>query len=533
MRWLPLAALALLGCGSDDRRDMPEARDASRSTPVASGPDPIVLRVARGGGRVRAYLYPRLDSLIWSSGDALPPVARVLGFDESAGSVAVVDGRGVPQRVSLRAGSVAPAVRRTPLATLASYDGYGIYGVGSAGITRLTPSDARPWSLRLPATPRDIVPQADGSVLIVADRGSQTVVWRTRPPETAPSDSAVLPRVGRAIARPGDDRVYFLTDTAVVGVQARTLERLEPIRVKHRVRDAVATPSGDRLYLAIDSLNELQVVNRYEGEVTAEVELPGPAIELRMDPLGRYLLARAAAGDSGWVVAIGTDRVLGTLHTDWRTDLPLVLPDGVIATARGSDVVLVDGETLRDGRTVRGGANDFWHLLLWNGLRPRTEGADPPPAIVARPDSEPPPVAADSVTESTAAAVTTMPDSTPTAVPASDSAGTGEPARPTQPPSGAPNTAGTPTGTQSPAVRPPAPQRRVFTVQLAAVRTESAARDVVASVRASGPPPRIVATQTSGVTLYRVVLGPFASEREAERVGKTLGRDYWVYEGEP
>jgi cell division protein FtsN len=42
-----------------------------------------------------------------------------------------------------------------------------------------------------------------------------------------------------------------------------------------------------------------------------------------------------------------------------------------------------------------------------------------------------------------------------------------------------------------------------------------------------------VATQTSGTILYRVVLGPYGSEAEAERAGKQSGRDYWVYEGEP
>jgi hypothetical protein len=70
-------------------------------------------------------------------------------------------------------------------------------------------------------------------------------------------------------------------------------------------------------------------------------------------------------------------------------------------------------------------------------------------------------------------------------------------------------------------------------VQLAAVRSDAAAREVVARMPPGSPTPRIVATQTSGTTLYRVVLGPYASEAEAERVGKRLGRDYWVYEGEP
>jgi cell division septation protein DedD len=75
--------------------------------------------------------------------------------------------------------------------------------------------------------------------------------------------------------------------------------------------------------------------------------------------------------------------------------------------------------------------------------------------------------------------------------------------------------------------------RRGFTVQFAAARSEASAREVAAAVRSNGAPPRIVATQTSGTILYRVVLGPFSTEADAERAGKASGRDYWVYEGEP
>jgi cell division septation protein DedD len=70
-------------------------------------------------------------------------------------------------------------------------------------------------------------------------------------------------------------------------------------------------------------------------------------------------------------------------------------------------------------------------------------------------------------------------------------------------------------------------------VQFAAVRSEAAANEVARAVRTPGPRPRVVATQTSGTILYRVVLGPYGSEAEAERAGKQSGRDYWVYEGEP
>ena len=43
---------------------------------------------------------------------------------------------------------------------------------------------------------------------------------------------------------------------------------------------------------------ELRVLDRYTGGSGDAVELAGEAIALRMDPLGRYLLARPAHGDT-------------------------------------------------------------------------------------------------------------------------------------------------------------------------------------------------------------------------------------------
>jgi hypothetical protein len=33
--------------------------------------------------------------------------------------------------------------------------------------------------------------------------------------------------------------------------------------------------------------------------------------------------------------------------------------------------------------------------------------------------------------------------------------------------------------------------------------------------------------------VYRVVLGPYASRAEAERIGKSSGQSYWIFEGAP
>src|SRR5213075_860379 len=87
---------------------------------------------------------------------------------------------------------------------------------------------------------------------------------------------------------------------------------------------------------------------------------------------------RSADHDSIWVVAIGTERVIGGVRGGWRPDLPFVTYDGSIALPLGDDVVLVDGETLKAKNRVRGGAVDFWYPFLWDGFRPRAALLDEP-----------------------------------------------------------------------------------------------------------------------------------------------------------
>ena len=52
MRTLLALALVLVACGRSDRPADPAAHDAAPSLTRATGPDPVVLRIARGGGRL-------------------------------------------------------------------------------------------------------------------------------------------------------------------------------------------------------------------------------------------------------------------------------------------------------------------------------------------------------------------------------------------------------------------------------------------------------------------------------------------------
>ncbi len=507
-------ALVLAACHGSDKRPAVESTGSTAGA-SANGPDQLVLRFPRSGGVARAFAYPRLDSVVWSAAGKAPALARLLGFDEGAGSVLAEDAKGGIVRIDLRRGDVTrdPASK---LSDFVSADGAAAYGVGADGsVTRLTP--AGNWTFKPPSPAHDVVPQPGGTLLVLANRGEGTMVWLIRPPEDRIVDSVLLPRVTKSIRTPAGDRVYFPVDSGLVGVRGRDLQIVPSLKLPSKPRAVVTSPSGDRIYVAADSGNEVLVVDRYSGNITTRVALPSAAVALRMDPTGRFVLAKASAGDTAYVISVSTDRMVSEAPTQWREDLPAIAPNGWLALLRGKDVVLADAESLAPRKAVAGGAADDWMFVTWNGFRPRAASLDQPVTFesndpVQRDTSENPFVGAAPSARDTLAG-----DSAKKATPVAD----------------APAGAATPAAPVHGASVDSAPKQGGFTVQFAALRAQDAAADVLKDLHVSGAAPRLVATTRDGVTIYRVVIGPFATREEAERVAHTSGKSYWVYEGAP
>jgi hypothetical protein len=501
--------LALVACGgSDERAPAPQPHAAPPSRPAApAGPEAIVLRVPRTGGVARVFDMRHLDSAVWTSDAKVPAIAHFLAFDEDAGTVVVVDARGAPRRIELRTGNVTPP-STLKLTALRSADGAAVYGVSATGVvTRLTPTDAAPWTLHMPEAARDVAPQPDGSLLVVAEGATATKVWRLHPPATALLDSAVLPRAEHLVHATVGDRAYFASDSDLQTVRTRDLQVARLRHFPKRVRVVAPTPSGDRVFVALDSAAALQVVDRYSDNDDASVPLPGAAADLRMDPLGRVLLVRPAHGtDTAWVVAVGTGRVIGPVRTAWTTDLPFVTGDGSLVVSGGPDVQLLDIQSLHLQRAVPGGARDYWIPLRWDGFRPRAPGLDQP---VTFPGATPADTGdsilaaihrsqADSASHATAA--------TPRAGPVVDSAQGRIAAAP-------------PTG---------------FTVQFAALLDRDSAQARAARITVDGHSAHVVAAPRGAATVYLVVLGPFSSRADAEAAGHASKQaNPWIYAGAP
>lgn len=431
------------------------------------------------------YAYPRVDSTVWSSTDPAPTPSHVLAFDEESGSVAYEDSRGRPVLLELRLGTITVASNKK-LRGLASANGRSIYGIGSKGeVVRVSPSGE--WSFKPPRPARTVFPQPDGAALVAVGTGANSRLLKLFPPETRVLDSVKFPAAARTVRTQLADRLYLAVDSGLVVLRTRTMDWAPSIPFDEPIAVMASTPSGDRMFVLTESRKQIFVVDRYRERVTADFELPGKAEDLRIDPFGRYLLVHAAEGDSVWVIAIATQKVIGGLRSAWRGDLPFVGYDGGIVVGSGEDVVVYDGETLKARRRIPNGAQDYWYPFLWDGFRPRAATLDVP----VRFDS----VAIDTTALDTPRLAAPGRDSTPVVA-----------------------------DTSAP---------RGFIVSFAAFLTEDRARELAAQIRVGGEAAHVATTTRDGSTIYRVVLGPFLSREEAEKAGKDSGHSYWVYEGTP
>ena len=490
--------LVLAACDASDRPEPSSAGGAAVVAPQSR--DQLLLRVPRRGGSARVYAYPKLDSIVWTSPAATPAVTQALAFDQEGGVFAYVDARNVPRFLDLRSGSTPAGVGA--LKGITSRDALNVFGIGTDGsVVRATPGAqaSTAWKYKPPARASAVFPQPDGSILVIGDRDKSLAVWHLFPPDRVVMDSATLPQSRQSVPIQVGDRLYLAVDSGLVGLRGRDLALVEPIELDERVIALAPTPSGDRMFVASDSTTEISIIDRYQDEVVGEIELPGQPTELRMDPLGRYLLARPASGDSVWVIALGTSRLIGSAKTSWRADLPVVTPDGGIALLTGREVTVVDAEKLERRASVKTGGDDYWYFFEWSGFRPRAAGIDEPVTFegIGVPDSTP-------LMDTTwADSLMRMPPVTPLI----------------------------PGGTDTTA--PTTPALTGFTVSFAALLDQQRAQEMASSIKVDGRSAHLVPAVRQGVTVFRVVLGPYSSRADAERAGKASGRQYWVYEGPP
>jgi hypothetical protein len=288
-------------------------------------------------------------------------VGRTLGADPEQGLVFVFDGKNNVVALDLDTRRVRTYLENIRYATLGP-DG-ALYAVDTAGsvvqLVRRTPVRFRS---KLQGQPTELYGTMDGS--LVARLGGEKPVIEYLGSDQAPS-STPIPKGHVAFSFLGD-LVAVAADTAAVMYAPQRKSEPRSIPVSGDARAVMFSPSGHRLYVA-RAAAPLLVLDRWDGAVLREIELPGPARELRGDMHGRWLLVRPEQGDSAWVVDVGTGTYLGSTPVRWAEDLPAIAPPHTLLVRRGADLAALDlsAPGFTESGRIRGGAADFWLPIAW------------------------------------------------------------------------------------------------------------------------------------------------------------------------
>ena len=423
----------------------------------------------------------------------------MLGFDDVSGQLALVTEEGKPGRVDLRTGHA--EFNEKAVTSAGSPDGTWLYGISEAGRVWRS-SDESDWNG--PVTRAEtLLALPGGNVVLVGNDDRNTRLVRLRPPSVTPDDTIELPLAGRLVPTQSGDRLYALTHRGVMTVDMRAWRVVNGPRSAGVSRAVAPTPSGDRAFVLEDDGMSIRVWERFGERFSARITLPRRARDLRMDAMGRFVLARTDSADSAFVISVPVTRLVNIVATEWRQDLPAMSPDGALLVLAKDDVNLLDPVTGSRRRRIRGGAHDWWTFVRWDGFKPRDSSLDTPAIF----EMDPP---VDSVNEAEKIDSILSARAEIVAREQLDSIS-----------------------------RASAGNRRQdttaisYTLSFASLLSESAARSLAGRVRVDGRPPRIVAGTREGITIYRVVMGPFPTREAADAAGKRSGMPYWVFAGLP
>jgi hypothetical protein len=493
------ASGALMAC-----RDAQPAADAPLPVIKAlGGPETVLLRIPRQGGTPRSYRWPSLDEPAWEGANRLPAVRRVLAFDELGGTLALAFADGRSGRLDLRTGRIQST--NAPVNAAVSADGAAIFALTSdRHIIRTTATTD--W--RGPEVHSDtLLALPNGYVVLVSHAETTTRLVRFHPPSLTPMDTVELPRAGALVRTVNGDRIYAQTERGVAAVDARTWRNVSGPRTRDLPLALAPTPSGDRVFVLEENGRDIRVWDRYADRYRATIHLSSPVAGLRMDVMGRYLLGRIETGDSVRILSVPLGRVIATVQSEWRNDLPAFAPDGSLLTLTRGDVNVLDPVSSLRRKRIRNGAQDIWVLVRWDGFRPRDSSLDAPATFDDLPfDSL---AAADRIDSILAARGDRL------TVGALDSIARASAAAERHMQT---DTASSGTG---------------FVLSFAALLSETSARSLAGRIHVDGQTPRVVRSTSDGVTIFRVILGPYPTRDAAEAAGRRSGVPYWIYTGMP
>jgi len=321
----------------------------------------VAIRLPAQGGPPRLYRLPRLTEVTGALRGRLPPVAQVVGLDPESEFLFVATAKQELLALDLGSGRVDTVATGIVQAALGP-DGT-LYAVDAKRkVISLSRRTRFAWPHPLAGLPRDVFGSTDQRLVAVIPESPPQLL--TAAADQPPAVRQIAAGSDVAATRWGD-LVAVASDSGVALYDP--LGRRNPtfVRLVDRPRALAFSPSGHRIYVARRAALGLAVIDRFERREVDGVALPGPATTLRLDPFGRWLLARPTLGDSAWIVDLPIKRHTGAVGTTWQADLPAVSPDGVLLFRSGEDLVAMRPDSLTETGRVKGGGADVWVLSTW------------------------------------------------------------------------------------------------------------------------------------------------------------------------
>lgn len=319
----------------------------------------MAIRLPAKGGVPQLYRLPRLTPVEGVLKGKLPPVERVVGLDPESEFLFVSTAKKELLALDLGSGRVDTVATGVAQAALGP-DGT-LYAVDTMRrVQSLSRRTRFAWPQALTALPRDLFGATDQHLVGVIPQDRLLVAAADQPPTVHPIAAG-----GDVAATRWGDLVAVASDSGVAFYDP--LGRRTPAFVKlgDAPRALAFSPSGHRIYVARRNAPGLAVIDRFERKEIDGVALPGPVAALRLDPLGRWLLARPVIGDSAWIVDLPIKQHTGIVPTRWQADLPAISPDGVLIYRRRDEVVAVRPDSLTEVGRVTKAAGDVWVLTTW------------------------------------------------------------------------------------------------------------------------------------------------------------------------
>ena len=361
-RFLLFATFALWGCGSQ----APAVASSQQQSPqrvsqlqILSRTPGVAIRLPAKGGVPQLYRLPRLTPVEGVLKGRLPPVERVIGLDPESEFLFVSTAKRELLALDLGSGRVDTVATGVAQAALGP-DGT-LYAVDTARrVISLSRRTRFAWPQALTALPHDLFGATDQHLVGVIPQDRLLVAAADQPPTVLPIAAG-----GDVAATRWGDLVAVASDSGVTFYDPVGRRNPSFVKLADAPRALAFSPSGHRIYVARRNVPGLAVVDRFERKELDGVALPGPVAALRLDPLGRWLLARPAIGDSAWIVDLPIKQHTGIVPTQWQSDLPAISPDGVLIYRRRDEVIAVRPDSLTEVGKVAHGAGDLWVLTTW------------------------------------------------------------------------------------------------------------------------------------------------------------------------